>query len=65
MISNQAQKKSKYGTYQTPLYKTLPPKKKAININTSSKASLYKIQKQKRKKMKNFLQKIYFVELKK
>jgi len=43
-------KNTKYGTYQTPLYKTLPPKKKAININTSSKASLYKNTETKKKK---------------
>ena len=65
MISNQTQKKSKYGTYQTPLYKNLPQKKKLINVNTNSKTSLYKNTETKKKKMKNFLQKIYFVELKK
>ena len=50
MISNQAQKKSKYGTYQTPLYKNLPQKKKLINVNTNSKTSLYKNTETKKKK---------------
>ena len=49
MISNQTQMQSKYKSYHSPLYKTLP-KKKNININMSSKVSQYKKNEKKKKK---------------